>query len=102
MQKLPALLPASPLQQVCMHVASALCRHVCLGSHSETKEAAQKHKPGVLLLQRAGAGGAGVPGRAASCACSSVVKVQALLACPYPAWLHSLARMCALDIEESS
>jgi hypothetical protein len=45
-----ALLPALPLQ-VCMHVASALCRH---GRSFRDQSAAQKHKPGVLLLQRAG------------------------------------------------
>ena len=97
-----ALLPAL-LLQVCMHVASALCRHV-LGRSFRDQSAAQKHKPGVLLLQRAGAGagaGASRPRRKLH-AGSSVVQVQALLACPYPlgstllhVYVHSISMSLA-------
>ena len=87
------LLPAC-LWQACMHVASALCRHVpgrpssSPGAHSEAREgAAQKHKPGVLLPQRAGAR---PPQAAAACASaparpySLVHTPLAPLSCTYP------------------
>jgi len=95
-----ALLPAL-LLQVCMHVASALCRHV-LGRSFRDQSAAQKHKPGVLLLQRAGAAGAGAS-RPRRKLCTQLRRPGAGLTClSIPAWLHSLASICPLDIDESS
>ena len=94
-----ALLPALPLQ-VCMHVALDLCRHV-LGRSFRDQSAAQKHKPGVLLLQRAGAGaGASRPPRKL---CTQLRRPGPGLTClSIPAWLRSLASICPLDIDESS
>jgi hypothetical protein len=74
---------------------------MCLGAHSETK--AQLKSISLAFYCCSVPAPVPVPaGRAASC-------MQALrrpgpgLAClSIPAWLHSLARICALDIDESS